>query len=92
MRKHTKAGLVLLMAGMMMAGSVTSAFADTEATAATSGVIDTTTKNAETGRPGKHRSFHRKHPGWPHLFHGSPEFQHIPDSGIHFRTGNQRLC
>ena len=30
MRKHTKAGLVLLMAGMMMAGSVTSAFADTE--------------------------------------------------------------
>ena len=35
MRKHTKAGLVLLMAGMMMAGSVTSAFADTEATAAT---------------------------------------------------------
>ena len=42
MRKHTKAGLVLLMAGMMMAGSVTSAFADTEATAATSGVIDTT--------------------------------------------------
>ena len=39
MRKHTKAGLVLLMAGMMMAGSVTSAFADTEATAATSGVI-----------------------------------------------------
>ena len=52
MRKHTKAGLVLLMAGMMMAGSVTSAFADTEATAATSGVIDTTKKNAETGGPG----------------------------------------
>ena len=52
MRKHTKAGLVLLIAGMMMAGSVTSAFADTEATAATSGVIDTTKKNAETGGPG----------------------------------------
>lgn len=51
MRKHTKAGLVLLMAGMMMAGSVTSAFADTEATAATSGVIDTT-KKTEVSGPG----------------------------------------
>ena len=33
MRKHTKAGLALLVAGMMMAGSVTSAFAETDATA-----------------------------------------------------------
>lgn len=51
MRKHTKAGLALLMAGMMMAGSVTSAFADTDATAATSGVIDTT-KKTEVSGPG----------------------------------------
>ena len=49
MRKHTKAGLALLMAGMMMAGSVTSALAATDATAATSGVIDTTKKTEVTG-------------------------------------------
>ena len=51
MRKHTKAGLALLVAGMMMAGSVTSAFAETDATAATSGVIDTT-KKTEVSGPG----------------------------------------
>ena len=49
MRKHTKAGFALLMAGMMMAGSVTSALAATDATAATSGVIDTTKKTEVTG-------------------------------------------
>ena len=49
MRKHTKAGLALLVAGMMMAGSVTSAFAETDATAATSGVIDTTKKTEVSG-------------------------------------------
>lgn len=49
MRKHTKAGFALLMAGMMMAGSVTSALAATDATAATSGVIDTTKKTKVTG-------------------------------------------
>ena len=49
MRKHTKAGFALLMAGMMMAGSVTSALAATDATAATSGVIDTTKKTDVTG-------------------------------------------
>ena len=49
MRKHTKAGLALLVAGMMMAGSVTSALAATDATAATSGVIDTTKKTEVTG-------------------------------------------
>ena len=49
MRKHTKAGFALLMAGIMMAGSVTSALAATDATAATSGVIDTTKKTEVTG-------------------------------------------
>ena len=49
MRKHTKAGFALLMAGMMMAESVTSALAATDATAATSGVIDTTKKTEVTG-------------------------------------------
>lgn len=65
MRKHTKAGFALLMAGIMMAGSVTSALAATDATAATSGVIDTTKKTEVTGsgscRSGKHCSFHRNH-------------------------------
>ena len=51
MRKHTKAGLALLMASMMMAGSVTTAFADTNTTAPTSGVIDTS-KNTEVSGPG----------------------------------------
>ena len=49
MRKHTKAGFALLMAGIMMAGSVTSALAATDATTATSGVIDTTKKTEVTG-------------------------------------------
>ena len=49
MRKHTQAGFALLMAGIMMAGSVTSALAATDATAATSGVIDTTKKTEVTG-------------------------------------------
>ena len=49
MRKHTTAGFALLMAGIMMAGSVTSALAATDATAATSGVIDTTKKTEVTG-------------------------------------------
>ncbi len=51
MRKHTRSGLALLMAGLMMAGSATTALADTEATAATSGVIEVK-QNTEVSGPG----------------------------------------